>query len=74
MMGVVPGWIGLDRAHAEWARLGPAERASLDPLIPPDEVVGVILDLIRNGAAGTVAELPAPGRLVVHAGGQRPPA
>ena len=65
MMAVVPGWIGLDRAHAEWERLDPAERARLGPLIPPGEVVAAILDLVRDGAAGAVVEMLRP------AGGQR---
>ena len=71
MMCVVPGWIGLDRAYAEWERMDPAERARHDPLIPPADIVAVVLDLIRDGAAGTVVEIHRPGRLVVHTEGQR---
>jgi 3-oxoacyl-[acyl-carrier protein] reductase len=54
---VVPGWIGLDRAHAELAAMPPAERAAVPPLIPPEDVVAVAVDLIRDGRAGAVVEL-----------------
>jgi len=54
---VVPGWIGLDRAHAELAALPAAERAATPPLIPPADVVALALDLMRAGRSGTVVEL-----------------
>lgn len=54
---IVPDWIGLDRAHAEFAALSPAERAVTPPLIPPAQVVDAVLDLIAGGASGTVVEL-----------------
>jgi|tagenome__1003787_1003787.scaffolds.fasta_scaffold20792583_2 NAD(P)-dependent dehydrogenase (short-subunit alcohol dehydrogenase family) len=54
---VVPGWIGLDRAHAELAVKSAQERAATPPLIPPADVVAVVLDLARNGPSGTVVEL-----------------
>ncbi|WP_433306772.1 SDR family NAD(P)-dependent oxidoreductase [Actinoplanes sp. CA-030573] len=57
VMCVVPGWIGLDRAHAEQARMDPADRL---PLIPPSEIAGVVLDLVRRGASGTVVEMLEP--------------
>jgi NAD(P)-dependent dehydrogenase (short-subunit alcohol dehydrogenase family) len=57
MTCVVPGWIGLERAHAELAALSPAERATTPPLVPPDDVVAVVLDLIRTGRSGSVVEL-----------------
>ncbi|WP_328472330.1 SDR family oxidoreductase [Actinoplanes sp. NBC_00393] len=56
-MCVVPDWIGLDRAHREWAVLSPAEQAATRPLIPPQDIVTVVLDLIHGGAAGTVVEM-----------------
>jgi 3-oxoacyl-[acyl-carrier protein] reductase len=57
VMCPVPGWIGLDRAHAELAAMPAAERAATPPLIPPADLVAVALDLIRDGRAGAVVEL-----------------
>jgi NAD(P)-dependent dehydrogenase (short-subunit alcohol dehydrogenase family) len=57
MTCVVPGWIGLDRAHAELAAMPAAERAAAAALIPPADVVAVVLDLIRDGRSGAVVEL-----------------
>jgi NAD(P)-dependent dehydrogenase (short-subunit alcohol dehydrogenase family) len=54
---VVPGWIGLDRAHAELAALPEAERAATPPLVPPDRIVAVVLGLIRTGRPGTIVEM-----------------
>jgi len=68
VMAVVPGWIGLDRAVAQWDAMSPAEREGLAPLVPPDHVVGVVLDLIASGRAGEVVDLPG-GRRV---GADRP--
>jgi 3-oxoacyl-[acyl-carrier protein] reductase len=56
VMCVVPGWIGLERAHRELVALPPAERAATPPLIPPEDLVALVLDLIRDGRRGTVAE------------------
>ncbi len=56
-MAVVPGWIGLDRAVAEWQALAPAEQEALPTLIPPEHVVRVVLDLVASGSAGQVVEL-----------------
>ena len=58
VMAVVPGWIGLDRAVAQWEALPSSERERLDPLVPPDHVVRVVLDLVSAGHAGQVVELP----------------
>jgi NAD(P)-dependent dehydrogenase (short-subunit alcohol dehydrogenase family) len=66
VMCVVPGWIGLSRAHAQRERMSAAERDSSGPLIPPSEVVDVVLDLIRDGAGGTVVEMRGGERHVVH--------
>jgi 3-oxoacyl-[acyl-carrier protein] reductase len=57
MTCVIPGWIGLARAQAEVAAMPPGERAQAPPLIPPADVVAVVLDLIRNGRSGAVVEL-----------------
>lgn len=54
---VVPGWIGLERAHDEWASLSEARRAALPPLVPPSEVVGAVLALLARGRPGEVVEL-----------------
>ncbi len=57
VMGVVPGWIGLPRAHEQRARMSAAERTAAGPLIPPSDVVATVLDLIASGTAGEVREM-----------------
>lgn len=57
MTCVVPNWIGLDRAHAQFAALSPEERARTGPLIPPADVVALALNLIATGRSGTVVEI-----------------
>jgi NAD(P)-dependent dehydrogenase (short-subunit alcohol dehydrogenase family) len=57
VMCVVPDWIGLPRAHAAWAAMTPAERASTRPLVPPADIVRVVLDLLASGEPGAVAEM-----------------
>ena len=66
MTCIVPGWIGLPRAHQEVAALPPEQRATTH-LIPPADIVAVALELIRTGPSGTVIELPegAPPRPIV---------
>jgi NAD(P)-dependent dehydrogenase (short-subunit alcohol dehydrogenase family) len=59
---VVPGWIGLPRAHAELAALPDAERAATPPLVPPDDIVVAALELIRSGRGGTVVTMLEGGR------------
>jgi NAD(P)-dependent dehydrogenase (short-subunit alcohol dehydrogenase family) len=55
---VVPGWIGLPRAHAERAALAPDERGHLPDLVPPELVAREIVRLVHEDAeAGTVVEL-----------------
>ncbi|XVU26068.1 SDR family NAD(P)-dependent oxidoreductase [Actinoplanes sp. CA-054009] len=54
VMCIVPGWIGLDRAHAEVAALPAAERPTL---IPPDQIVDTALRLLRDGEGGAVVEM-----------------
>ena len=56
VMAVVPGWIGLDRAVAEWEALTPDEREGRS-LVPPERVVRTVLDLVASGEAGQVVEL-----------------
>lgn len=55
---VVPGWIGLARAHVERAALPPSERPDL---VPPDLVARTIVDLAEDPASA--------GRVVVLEGG-----
>ena len=57
MTCIVPGWVGLARAHEQVAALPPEQRAATH-LIPPAEIVAVTLDLIRSGPSGTVIEIP----------------
>ncbi len=45
---VVPGWIGLERAHDERAAMPPAERATAPALIPPEEIAAQVLRLARD--------------------------
>lgn len=55
---VVPGWIGLSRAHAERAALGNQDRERLPELVPPELVADEVVRLVREDAeAGTVVEL-----------------
>jgi 3-oxoacyl-[acyl-carrier protein] reductase len=54
---VVPGWVGLDRAHEELAAMDPDERAAQPPLVPPGLVAQTVVDLLERGAPGTVVEL-----------------
>jgi 3-oxoacyl-[acyl-carrier protein] reductase len=55
---VVPDWVGLPRAHDEFAALPASERAGLPPLIPPEDVLAAVLDLVADDAAcGAVVTL-----------------
>jgi 3-oxoacyl-[acyl-carrier protein] reductase len=54
---VVPGWIGLDRAHDEWDALPAAERATRAALVPPGLVAAEVVALARDASAGTVVTL-----------------
>ncbi|SNY62108.1 SDR family NAD(P)-dependent oxidoreductase [Paractinoplanes atraurantiacus] len=54
VMCVVPGWIGLERAHAEVAALPASERPTL---IPPEQIVEAALNLLRDGSGGAVVEM-----------------
>lgn len=45
---VVPDWVGLDRAHAQLAAMGPEDRSATPPRIPPEELVAAVLDLVHD--------------------------
>lgn len=68
---VVPGWIGLPRAHAERAALSPTDRAASPELVPPELVAAEVVRLVHDDvAAGTVVELlDGEQRRVVPPGG-----
>ena len=66
MMCVAPDWIGLSRAHAQWERMSADERAASRPLIPPADVVAVILNLVQAGTGGTVVEMWGGDPPIVH--------
>lgn len=57
MACIVPDWIGLERAYAELAAIPADERAKVTPLVPPEAIVEVGLELVRNGRSGTVVEM-----------------
>jgi NAD(P)-dependent dehydrogenase (short-subunit alcohol dehydrogenase family) len=56
---VVPGWIGLPRAHVELAALPAAERAATPPLVEPADIVAQAVELIRSGRGGRVVRMLA---------------
>ena len=57
VMAVVPGWIGLDRAHREWAALSPDQQLDVGPLIPPENIANTVLSLLDHGRAGEIVEM-----------------
>jgi NAD(P)-dependent dehydrogenase (short-subunit alcohol dehydrogenase family) len=59
VMAVVPGWIGLDRAHRELAELTPELQRAVGPLIPPQKVADQVQHLLERGRAGEIHELLA---------------
>ncbi|ANJ26101.1 SDR family NAD(P)-dependent oxidoreductase [Agromyces aureus] len=60
VMAVVPGWIGLERAHRQLAALSPAEQRAASPLIAPQQVADRVIGLLDHGHAGEVVELLGP--------------
>ncbi|MEO6412852.1 MAG: SDR family oxidoreductase [Pedococcus sp.] len=55
---VVPGWIGLPRAHAERAALSEQDRERSPELVPPELAADEVVRLVREDTrAGTVVEL-----------------
>src|SRR4051794_16113831 len=65
VMAVVPAWIGLERAHVEYAALSPQERAASGPPIPPVDVAeaggGPLGGGGGGGGGGGVARPPEGG-------------
>jgi NAD(P)-dependent dehydrogenase (short-subunit alcohol dehydrogenase family) len=59
---VVPGWIGLDRAHAELAALPADERAQVPPFVPPESVAEAVVALAEDDELA--------GRVMVLRGGR----
>lgn len=57
VMAVVPGWIGLERAHQQWAALPEPERDDVGPLIPPRKIAATVCTLLESGRAGEVVEV-----------------
>lgn len=59
---VVPGWIGLGRAHAELAAMPPDERAQAPPFVPPESVAEAVVGLAEDDELA--------GRVLVLRGGR----
>lgn len=57
VMGVVPGWIGLDRARREWSALSPDQQRDVGPLIPPADIGSVVMLLLDHGRPGELVEI-----------------
>lgn len=57
VMGVVPGWIGLERAYAEWAALSPEQQRATGALIPPESIARTVADLLDHGRPGEVVPM-----------------
>jgi hypothetical protein len=57
---VVPHWVGLARAKAEFARLSAEEQSSSGGLIDPDVVAAEVLHLIEDdGSSGHIVAIRA---------------
>ena len=57
---VVPGWIGLDRAHDELAAMSPAQRAAAPTLVPPELIAEQVLRFVCDESlAGRVVNVPS---------------
>lgn len=55
---VVPGWVGLERAHDELAAMPASERATMPVLVPPDLIVEQVLRLLSDDSlAGRVVTM-----------------
>ncbi|PZF83289.1 SDR family NAD(P)-dependent oxidoreductase [Jiangella anatolica] len=61
---LVPGWIGLPRAHAELAAMSPADRVRTPPFVPPQSVAAAVLRLAGSDDLA--------GRVLVLRGGREP--
>lgn len=61
---VVPGWIGLERAHAELDQMRPQDRQNVPPLIPPEDVATAVIGFVQSEDQA--------GRVLVLRGGHPP--
>lgn len=61
---LVPGWIGLERAHAELAAMPPADRTRVPPFVPPQRVAAGVLRLASSDELA--------GRVLALRGGREP--
>lgn len=57
VMTVVPGWIGLERAHREWAELSPEQQHEVGALIPPGDIARTVVSLLTSGRPGEVIDM-----------------
>lgn len=57
VMSVVPGWIGLDRAHHEWDALTPDQHQATEQLIPTEDISDAVATLLGRGRPGDVVEM-----------------
>jgi NAD(P)-dependent dehydrogenase (short-subunit alcohol dehydrogenase family) len=56
---IVPGWIGLERAHAELAAMSEAERAAAGSFVDPEAIAETVVWLLRSDSlSGCVVEMP----------------
>jgi NAD(P)-dependent dehydrogenase (short-subunit alcohol dehydrogenase family) len=56
---IVPGWIGLARAHEELAAMDEAERAAAGPFVEPSAIADSVVWLLRSDSlSGCVVEMP----------------
>ena len=62
---VVPGWIGLPRAHEQLAAMAPVERERTPALVPPEDVAAQIVRLARHDTLS--------GRVITMLDGDREP-
>lgn len=62
-MGVVPGWIALDRAHREWAALIPDQQREIGPLIHVALSLSMSLSGVRSvgGSDAPSSDIIKPG-------------
>lgn len=57
VMSVVPGWIGLDRAHREWRALDPEQQRKVGSLVPPEDIANMVGTLLDHGRPGEVVKM-----------------
>jgi NAD(P)-dependent dehydrogenase (short-subunit alcohol dehydrogenase family) len=61
---VVPGWIGLERAHADLDQMRAEDRDNAPPLIPPEDVASAVVRFVKSEDQA--------GRVLVLRGGHPP--